>query len=107
MKRRCLECHRLTGVDTRRGLCRRCYRNHDIRDGYFTLPRGPWAKAGFTCRTAEDRIYLTDLFNKGLSDREIASVTSRSVGAVTAERQRLGLRVSKERQVAHLRKQPV
>ena len=101
--RRCLECNRLTG-DHRRGLCRRCYRDISVRDGYNLRPRGLWGKNGFACWGIDEESLLIDLFGKGLSDRDIAVVMNRTLWAVTKKRQRLGLTISQERRSANLRR---
>lgn len=98
-----MHCRRLTGTDHRRGLCRRCYRDPYVQERYPPLPRGSWGAAGFRCRTAALRGELLRLYDGGMSDRQIAAATGRSVAAVTKERQRMGLRVPKEREVAHRR----
>lgn len=98
--RRCLECGRLVGKDVRRGLCRTCYRDPEVRDGYEPLPRGAWSRRGFAPRDVVAKAVVADLHEAGLSDREIAQQTGRSVAAVTKERQRMGLAVSRERQAA-------
>lgn len=102
--RRCLECGRLTGRYHRRGLCRRCYRDPVIRDGYFCTARGRWGINGYAPLTVEDTISITSLFEAGLSDAEIAEAMGISVSAATKRRQRMGLRVDKAREIAHKRR---
>lgn len=102
--RRCLECGRLTGRDHRRGLCRRCYRDPVIRDGYFCTARGVWSINGYVPLVAEDAVMLESLFKAGMSDAEIAEAMGITVSAITKRRQRMGLKVSKARETAHKRR---
>lgn len=88
---KCLECRRPVGSDCRRGLCRRCYRNPAVAERYEPLPRGPWSLAGYTNWSGYDRVKLIELYESGLSDREIGLRLGRSSGAIAKQRYRMGL----------------
>lgn len=103
--KRCMECYRVVSKDARRGLCRPCYRDPEIRKNYPTLPRGYWSPES----RAWDDIdvgRLRKFFSRGYSDRYIAKRLRRSVGSVTKCRQRLGMVVSRARQDEHKRVRP-
>ncbi len=89
-------------MDVRRGLCRPCYRNPDIRDDYPPLARGRWKEILHVWGAMNDAV-LIEMYEMGLSDKQIATQLSRSVASVTKRRQRLGLRVSKRRESDHKR----
>ena len=99
---RCLNCRRLfaTGSLKPRGLCRPCYQDQDIRDDYPYKVRGGWHR---TARIwgLDEKALLMELYENGLSDKEIAGQLERSEGSVQKQRQRLGLAVDKRRQGAH------
>ncbi len=90
---KCAECKRLTGTFRRRGLCRECYLNPVKRRKHKPLPKGPKVDV-------RREAVLRDLFLKGLSDREIAEVTGRTIIAVTTNRHRIGLASFRSRKVA-------
>ena len=81
MVRRCMECCRIVDKDVRRGLCRKCYRNGNIRKNYLTLSRGCHHE---TAR-GWDEIDITRLkrfYHGGYSDKYIAGKLGRSDGSV-------------------------
>jgi hypothetical protein len=100
---RCLACNRLTGSDRRRGLCRVCYRDPEVRDDYPVTPRScvPPGATSVSPWTPLECVQLLRLFRCGLSDRVIARTMNRSEGSVTKRRQRMGLAVSLARQVTN------
>lgn len=101
--KRCLECNRLRTKDGRRGLCRSCYRDPYVRERYAPLPRGTWRNTGWRW-DALNRCRLIELFDRSMSDKQIAVELGRSGCSVTKQRQRMGLRVSPARQGLHRRK---
>ena len=99
---RCLNCRRLfaTASLKPRGLCRPCYQIKDIREDYAYRRRGGWHR---TARTwdLDEKALLMELYEHGLSDKEIGRQLDRSEGSVQKQRQRLGLPVDRKRQGTH------
>lgn len=100
MTQRCLHCGKVVGKDTRRGLCSRCRKDEEVLPLYPSLPRGSWPE-GSRAWTVDESTELMQLYDAGLSDREIAARLRRSEGSVAKRRQRLGMKVDPLRQASH------
>jgi hypothetical protein len=85
---RCLECKRLT-AEPRRGLCRGCYRDPEVRDCYDSARPGVW-----DARQLQD---LIDMVQLGVPDKQIARKLGRTIWAIEKRRQRLGLKGRRDR----------
>ena len=101
--KRCLYCNRLVGCDVRRGLCRTCYKDDEIRIGFDPSSRGAWRSTARHWNIDQDALII-NLFEAGMSDKQIAIAMDRSRGSIEKRRQRLGLKVSPKRQATHRKK---
>lgn len=95
MVKRCMECNRVVTKNARRGLCRVCYNNPDVREHYPTLARGAW-KLGARAWTVFDDMQIRAMFEQGALDQDIASALNRNWWCVRRRRRHLGLKVSNE-----------
>ena len=88
----CLHCRKVhkVGAMKSRGLCKICYENEEIRNGYAFRNRGNWAE-GSRVWDVLDKALLVDLLRNKLTDRQIAKQMNRTERAVSKMRRRLGI----------------
>lgn len=80
----CSECKSEIKIYRRRGLCRKCYYNPVIRRRY---PKGCGGQKEDETKSNE----LIRLYQIGLTDKQIAKATGRTLVAIIRHRHRLGL----------------
>lgn len=88
----CLHCRKVRSPTSMksRGLCKPCYENTSIRDGYDQVNKKSWFNGG-RIWDIMDKAVLIDLLRSKLTDRQIAKQMNRTERAVGKARRRLGI----------------
>lgn len=99
MKVRCLGCNKLlsTGSIHRRGACKTCYMDPDIREGLPVKPRGGWPPDSKPWSREDVTTLVRMWLREDKNDKEIGKVLGRTQWAVQRKRQSLNIKCGKGR----------